>query len=131
MKVLILTIVWLAVIWLFRTVHRYIIVEKHKSPYHGISAACVLALAVLFSCLMYQDWFFRGVAVVFLCLMYWILFNLLLNKAIGRDPLYLGDSSILDRLEKKFKNPAATLGLKVVLLIICVFILLDLPNPWL
>lgn len=126
MKLLILTLVWLAVIWLFRTVHRYIIVEKRKSPYHGVSAACVLALAVLFSCLTYQDWFFRSVCVLFLCLMYWILFPILLNKATGKPLLHLGQASILDRIEKRFKNPAATLGLKIVLMIGCSFILLDL-----
>ncbi len=43
--------------------------------------------------------------------------------------LYLGDS-FLDRLEMKAKNPGGTLGLKVVLIIMCIFFLLDLPNQY-
>lgn len=135
MNLLIETIIWLVIIQGFVAVHYIVIEVWKKNPNHPLSFVIAAALGIVLSCIIYDTLYFRVVSVIYLGLMFWILFPLELNIARKKPPLYLGDpknkkGSFLDRFERSLKNPGATLGLKIVIMIMCAFILIDIPNKW-
>lgn len=129
MKLLIATGIWLVIIQIFVLVHHYVIENRKKTPFHVLSFILCVALSVILSWQVYDSLTFRVISVIYLGLMYWILFNLELNLVRKKPPLHLGTASILDRFEASLKNPGMTLGLKITLMIMCSFILLDIQWP--
>lgn len=129
MKLLAESIIWLFVIDLFVLVHFWIIERRGKEPNHAISFVLVFIWAAALSYTTYDEWTFRIISVIYLGLMYWVVFNLKLNIFRKKDLLHLGTKAILDRFEASLKNPGMTLGLKIVLMIMCSFILLDIQWP--
>lgn len=120
------TMIWIIVIQLFVLAH-YLIIEKwKKTPWHAVSFLLAATIAYLITGQIYTERTFRVISMIYLGLMYWILFSLELNKFRGKPWLHLGDKSILDRIEKSMKSPAMTLGLKITLMLMCLFVLLDL-----
>lgn len=74
------------------------LIRQGKSPRHGWSAllrSFGLAAGLYVS---YTDWWVRGVGFVLLTLLYWMVFDLLLNTAMGWPRFYSGTTSFLDRL---------------------------------
>jgi hypothetical protein len=63
---------------------------------------------------------------LYLGFMYWILFDIELNYFRKKPLLYNGRASIIDRFEESFRNPGALLGLKIILMLMCSFVLMDL-----
>lgn len=131
MKLLDQTLYWLLIIQVFVTIHFWIIERDNKNPSHLVSWLAISILAVFCSMVLFDTWYFRIVNVIYLALVYWILFPLQLNIFRKKDLLYMGDpenedGSWLDSLERRMKNPSMIFGLKIVLTIICIYILLDL-----
>lgn len=126
LTLLAITIAWIAIIQAFVFSHAYIIETLKKTPFHGLSFLISVALAVAISFYAYPETTFRIVSIIYLGLFFWVLFNLELNLVRNKPALYLGKGSALDRLETRMKNPGATLGMKLTLIVMCVFILLDL-----
>lgn len=129
MKLLAETIIWLIIIQAFVFVHYWIIEKWHKSPWHAVSFIIAAFIAWRITVIAFDTTTFRIVSMIYLGLMYWIVFPLELNHFRGKPILYLSDRG-MDRIEASLKKPAATLGLKIVLMLACSFILLDLPNPF-
>jgi hypothetical protein len=121
-----LNILWLVVTLLFALVHYYIIERLNKKIIHGVSFV-LSAVAGIFLCIkIYDSITFTIVAILYCGIQYWIVFNLLLNKFRNEPVLYVSTGSILDRLEASAKNPAMVLGLKLVVMVMCAFVILDL-----
>lgn len=132
MNILIETVLWILIIQGFVIAHYFIIVKRNMSPVHWLNLLFAALTAAILSYFFLDTWGFRILNMFYLGFIYWILFPLELNKSRGKPLLYLGDDkdpeedSVIDKLERKFKNPGGTLGLKVVLMLCCLFILLDL-----
>jgi hypothetical protein len=134
MRLLHETLAWIVIINAFVVCHFYIIKVEKKSPKHLLSWSLSVLLATVLSFANYKgNLYFIIVNLIYLGLIFWILFNAQLNLFTGKPLLYLGDDSdpeedsILDRFERSMRNPGMTLGLKIILVIICSFILLDIP----
>lgn len=131
MKVLISTLTWLAVVQGFVLINYQIIEKDKRIPLHGLHFWIAVLWALALSAVIYKE---QGVMicvnVLYLGLMQWIIFPLELNYFRHKPLLYLGTDSKLDRIEAKFKNPGGTLMLKIVLLVMCLFFLLDLPTTY-
>lgn len=135
MRILAETMMWFLVIYGMVTANTYIIVIKKESPKHWFNGLLVCIFGYVISNAVFP---FTERPVMFLVnfvyvlLIYWAAFNWLLNLFTGKPLLYLGDDSdpeedsIIDRIERSIKNPGATLGIKIVLAIMCLFILLEL-----
>lgn len=130
MTLLSITILWWAIINIFVLLHFYIIVYRNRTPWHALSFIVCLALAVYISYSAWETLTFFIISVLYMGLMYWICFPLLLNFYRLKDLLHLGTASWFDRMEAKFRNPGMALALKIVLMIMCSFVLLDIRNPW-
>lgn len=126
MKLLALTLTWIFYIQIFVMIH-YLTIERYKkTPPHGLSFIAVLIVALRMSYHVYGQTYLFPVCLLYLGLMYWVLFNLELNHFRNKELLHLGDKSFLDRVEASVKSPGATLALKVVIIIMCLFLLIDL-----
>lgn len=124
---MILNMVWIPVILLFVGVHYYIIECLKKRIMHGLSFITALLICVAIARWIYWDnYLFLCLSILYCGFFYWVLFNTLLNRFRNKPVLYLGNDSVLDRIEKSMKSPGATLGLKVVLMIMISFVLMDL-----
>lgn len=120
------TMIWIIVIQLFVLAH-YLIIEKwKKTPWHAVSFILAAAIAYLITGQIYTERTFRVISMIYLGFMYWVIFPLELNIFRKKPPLHLGEASILDRIEKSIKNPVGTLGLKIILIVMCFFLLLNL-----
>lgn len=123
--------VWFFIIQVFLMVHFYIIEYKDKNPNHTVSFVIAFILGSALSWVMFDTILFKLLGIPYLGLMYWILFPMQQNFFMMKPLLYQGDpnnkkGSKLDRFERRFKNPGALLGLKIVLMIMLSFVLLDL-----
>lgn len=123
--------VWFFIIQVFLMVHFYVIEYRDKNPNHTVSFVIAFILGAALSWLMFDTLLFKLLGIPYLGLMYWILFPLLLNFFRIKPSLYQGDpnnkkGSVLDRFERRFKNPGMLLGLKIVLMIMLSFVLLDI-----
>lgn len=133
MTILLLTFIWLFVINTSVAIHFYYIERRRRkrSPSHIISFVVVFLLALGLSCHFYDTVTMRVVSVIYLGLLYWMVFNLGLNFFRKKPPLYLGEDgdpdedSVLDTLERSFKSPGGTLGLKFVLWVMSLFALIQ------
>lgn len=124
---IVLNLIWLPTILVFVGVHFYVIEKQGKTPNHTISFLSALNLCLILTRWIYmREYLFMLLAVLYCGVFYWVLFNLLLNKLRHKPPLYLGSASILDRFESVMKNPGMTLSLKVVIMIMVSFVLIDL-----
>jgi len=124
MKLLAFTGVWLGFIGLSIVID-YIIIKIWKTvPYHGISFALRLIIGCMWSFLVYEGSMVYW-AIAYCGLSFSVLFNLGLNLVRGMSWDHLGDS-MFDSFEKEF-GVGHALGLKLVLIVMCVFVLLDLP----
>lgn len=125
MTLLAISIIWYAIINIFVPIHFYIIVHRNKTPWHWLSFIFAAGLGIYISYVAWDTLTFFIVSIFYLGFMFWILFPLLLNFYRLKEPLHLGTKSWFDRMEAKMKNPGMTLGMKIILLIVCSFVLLD------
>lgn len=142
MNILIETVLWILIIQGFVIVHYFVIVKKNMSPVHFINLTIAFTLAIVITYFLHFDtWWFRILNMIYLGLIYWILFAIELNKSRNLKWDYLGidkdpeEDSTIDKIERWFIKKAKTsagavLFAKVCLMLLCLFILLDLPNPW-
>lgn len=126
MKLLTETIIWIFIIDRFVNVHFYIIKWRKKEPNHTISFIVAFVLSIVVSYITYDTLTFFLLSIPYLGLIYWIWFDISLNMYREYNLLYNGKKSVIDRLEEKFRNPGLLLGLKIILIIMLSFILLDI-----
>lgn len=132
MEILAETIMWLFILDQVLLVHYYLIVYKWMSPTHSSFFIGLVILAVLISIGLFDGAYLITVNTIYLGLVYNVVFNLKLNFLRMKPLLYLGEDSdleedsVIDRVERSMKAPGATLGLKIVMIISCLFILLQL-----
>lgn len=127
---LLLNLIWIAFIQAAVYYNWYTIEKRKVSPNHAVNFSVALLAGAALCLWLYHDIrTYLILSIFYVGLQYWVLFNLELNYFRGKrgsELLHLGEASWFDRLEAKFKNPGATLGLKLVLLVMIGFILMDL-----
>ncbi len=98
-------------------VRNWYVIEKLKKPVDHVEftilriGVSVLYWAFAYSWVMsnempFESWLFMP---VMMSLTFWFHFDLLLNILRGKHPLYYGEGSWLDRIQRKFPLPATWL----------------------
>jgi len=124
----------LTIIWLFYTevqvFWNYDLIKNKKSPVHWFNFVLGLAVCGILCWLFNYSIGFIITAFIYCGCIYSALFNFHLNKLRRLAWDYLGEGSVIDRIEASMKNPEMALGIKLILALMASFVLMDLPNPW-
>ena len=89
---------WFAHTLIFAVIN-YTEIRKNQNPIHWLNAAITVLLAGMLCWFESRPLWF---AIPCFLLTYWFLFDTLLNLMRGLPVFYLGDASVLDRLQKQY-----------------------------
>lgn len=130
MKPLLIILLWIVVIVLKSYIDYYQIEKQKKNIRHGFELLLVAIVAFFHQWLSgvnkIEEWELAGTILIFQLSSFYLLFDLSLNLMRGKEIMYVGQTSAIDKF--MWKYPAIHLGTKLFCLVFVVWSVIELYN---